>query len=235
MIDIHNHIIYGVDDGPTMIEDSIKMLLEAQRLGITTIITTPHYNKEVYSSEKVLDNFNEIKARTSDFGINFFLGYEVFLCSSLQDILSEKEKYTLDNSKYLLYELPFGIMPLDLDDTLIKIISGGIVPVIAHPERDWYFVSSMKNFQGLLGTGCLVQVDAASIVGVYGSKIKEFTKNIIKQNLVHFVASDAHQSMDYTKWYLQAYDQVKNWSGVEYCDKIFTHNQNIILTTRNHP
>lgn len=229
MIDIHCHIIFGVDDGPSTIKDSVRMVLEAEKLGVDKIIVTPHYHRDIYDSDKVLENFYKVKSRIKDFGLELFLGYEVFLISSLSDVLLKKDKYTLNKSKYLLFELPFDIMPVNINDILLKLHSDGIVPIIAHPERNLYFVRSIQKFIELIETGCLVQLDAASLVGVHGSSAKRFAKKLIDMNLVQFVASDAHKTEDYAH-YKKAYNIVTNWAGKEYSDKIFTFNQNVIIT-----
>lgn len=229
MIDLHCHIIFDVDDGPSNIKDSVRMILEAEKLGIKTIVTTPHYNKDVYNSDKVLENFYKIKSRIRDFGIDLLLGYEVYLISSLNDILSKKEKYTLNKSKYLLFELPFDIMPVNINETILRLHSEGIIPIIAHPERNKYFVRGMQKFIDLIETGCLVQIDAASIVGTYGGKVKRFTKKLIDLNLVHFIASDAHKLQDY-ELFEKSYKIVTNWAGKEYSDKLFNQNASVITT-----
>lgn len=229
MIDIHCHIIFGVDDGPSTIKDSVRMVLEAEKIGVNKIIVTPHYNKNVYSPDKILENFYKVKSRIRDFGIDLFLGYEVFLVSSIYDIFLQKDKFTLNKSKYLLFELPFDIMPVNINETVLKLHAQGITPVIAHPERNKYFVRSMQKFIDFIETGCLVQLDAASIVGAHGSNVKRFSKKLIDLNLVQFVASDAHKPEDYIL-YKKAYDIVTNWAGKEYTDKIFIHNQEVIIT-----
>lgn len=229
MIDIHCHIIFGVDDGPSTVKDSIRMILEAEKIGVNKIIVTPHYNKNVYKPDKILENFYNVKSRIRDFGIDLFLGYEVFLVSSINDIFLQKDRYTLNKSKYLLFELPFDIMPVNINETVLKLHAEGIIPIIAHPERNMYFVRNMQKFIDFIETGCLVQLDAASIVGIHGSNVKKFAKKLIDLNLVQFVASDAHKPEDY-ELYKKAYDIVKNWAGKEYSDKIFTYNQEVIIT-----
>ena len=231
MIDIHCHIIHNVDDGPSNIEDSMRMILEAAKLGIQSIVTTPHYHKNVYNPEKVVDNFNEIKLKSKNLGIELFLGYEVFLSTSLSDIIFEKNKYTLNNSKYLLFELPFKIMPIGINDTIQKLHCEGLVPIIAHPERNMYFVRYIDKFIDLIASPCLVQLDAASIAGAYGFTIKRFTKKLTKLNLVNFVASDAHKPEDYCEWYKKAFENVKNWAGEEYCNRVFGVNQSVIINS----
>ena len=229
MIDIHCHIIFGVDDGPSTIKDSVRMVLEAEKLGVNKIIVTPHYNKNVYNPDKILENFYKVESRIRDFGVDLFLGYEVFLVSSINDIYLQKGKYTLNKSKYLLFELPFDILPVNINETVLKLHAEGIVPIIAHPERNMYFVRNIQKFIDFIETGCLVQLDAASIVGTHGSSVKKFAKKLIDLNLVQFVASDAHKPEDY-QLYKKAYDIVINWAGKEYSDKIFTQNQEVIIT-----
>ncbi len=231
MFDIHCHIIFGVDDGSLSVKDSIKMILEADKIGVTTIIATPHFHKGIYNSDKVAEHYYNIKSRIENFGIDFFLGHEVFLCSALPDIITDKYKYTLNNSKYLLFELPFNILPIGLNRIILKLQSENIKPIIAHPERNRYFISNTKAFWDLVESGCLVQVDAASIIGVYGTKVKRFSRRLIELNLVDFIASDAHRPKDYSEWHIKAYYKVKNWVGKEYCDKLFSHNQKILLDT----
>lgn len=114
MIDIHSHLIYGVDDGPPTIKESIRMVLEAEKMGINTIIATPHYRKSLFKSENALENFMELKTRVKDCDIELLLGYEVYFDSILPDVLVEKDRYTLNKSKYLLFELPFDVIPLNV-------------------------------------------------------------------------------------------------------------------------
>lgn len=232
MIDIHCHIIHGVDDGPKNIMDSIRMILEAAQVGITAIVVTPHYHKGIYNSDLVLDHFYELKSRTDDFGIDLYLGYEVFLSTALSDVLKDKNKYTLNNSQYLLFELPFDVIPVEINKTIFRLHSEKIVPILAHPERYPYFVKSIDKFIDVVETGCLVQVDAASIVGLYGNKVKNFTKKLIKYNMVHFIASDAHKPGDYINYYKKAYEQVSEWFGAEFSKDLFLHKENFILNQR---
>jgi protein-tyrosine phosphatase len=147
----------------------------------------------------------------------------------MNDLLLNKNKYTLNMSKYLLFELPFDIMPISINETVLKLHSEGIIPIIAHPERNMYFVRNMQKFIDLIETGCLVQLDAASIVGTHGLTVKRFAKKLIDMNLVQFVASDAHRPEDY-EIYKKSYDIVKDWVGKEYSDKIFHENQKVIIT-----
>lgn len=229
MIDLHCHIIYGVDDGPSKIQDSMRMILAAQKIGVNTIIATPHYKKDVYVSEVINENFQNIKSRISDFGIDLFLGREVFISSALSQVVEDSEKYTLSGTSFLLMELPFDILPLDINEMLLKLHEKKITPIVAHPERYSYFVRDFNRFLDFIEVGCLVQIDAASIVGVHGAGVKKFARKLIDLNLVHYVASDAHAPEHYIKWHKEAYQKVKNWAGEEYADAVFKNNQKTII------
>lgn len=229
MIDIHSHLIYGVDDGPPTIKDSIRMVLEAERMGVKTIIATPHFHKGIFFAENVSEHFEELKSRVKGCGVELLLGSEVFFNSIVPDVIEFKEKYTLNKSKFLLFELPFDVMPSNVTDIILNLHMNNLVPVLAHPERSRFLCSNFRKFTELIEAGCLIQLDAASILGVYGRESKRFAKYLIKANLVHFIASDAHCASDYNDWYLAAYRKVKKWAGKEYTDSLFYKNQSMIL------
>lgn len=228
MIDIHSHLIFGVDDGPSSIKESVRMILEAERLGVKAVIATPHFRDDPMHITKVIQNYNEIVDRTRNFDIKIYLGSEVFINSLLPLENTDKSHMVLNNSRYLLFELPLENYPIYANEILSGLHSERIIPIIAHPERNRYFAKNFTTFVKFLEAGCLVQIDAASIVGVYGSEAKEFTKKLVKYNLVHFVASDAHCSSDYIQWYQQAYNQVKKWGGEDIANKLFIANPGII-------
>jgi protein-tyrosine phosphatase len=108
-----------------------------------------------------------------------------------------------------------------------------IIPILAHPERNRVFARNFDSFINFIEKGCLVQIDAGSIVGAYGKEAKHFAKNVITLNLAQFVASDAHCTEDYNDWYLPAYNQVKRWAGEEYANQVFTENAKKIVTSEN--
>jgi protein-tyrosine phosphatase len=231
MIDIHSHIIFGVDDGPSTIEESLKMVSEASNAGIKTIIATPHFQKEVFENDKIVENYNRLVKCASDFDISILLGYEVFINPSLARMVADKKPLTLNNSGYLLLELPFDSIPIYIYEIIFQLQLLEVTVVIAHPERNRNFLKNFDSLLGLVERGCLLQLDAASIIGVYGRHVKDFTKKLIKLKLVHFIASDAHSAKDYGNWYLKAYKKVNKWVGEEYTEKLFE--KNAVAIVRN--
>ena len=229
MIDIHSHIIFGVDDGPSTIKESIRMVLEAEKLGVKEIIATPHFNNLLFHTDKIVENFSILSSRIADCDVKLHIGYEVYLSPSMIEKIKELKAKTLDNSNYLLFELPFDHIPVYCSKLLYGFHVEKIIPILAHPERNRVFMRSFDSFINFIENGCLVQIDAGSVIGVYGIEAKQFAKKVIKLNLAQFVASDAHCAEDYNDWYLSAYNQIKQWAGEEYAKQIFNENAKRII------
>jgi protein-tyrosine phosphatase len=128
-----------------------------------------------------------------------------------------------------LYELPFDHIPLYCSKILYELHVEKIIPVLAHPERYRTFMKNFDSFINFVENGSLVQIDAGSIVGAYGSEARQLAEKLIKLKLAHFIASDAHCTDDYTNWYLPAYKQVKRWAGEEYTNQLFNENAKKII------
>lgn len=229
MIDLHSHIIHGVDDGPSSIEQSIKMVAEAEKLGIQLIVATPHYHENIFDAEKVEENFQELLYKTSDFDVAIKIGFEVFL-NPFQPVLTKvKKRFTLARTEYMLFEFPLNASPIHCLDIIKKLKAEKIVPIIAHPERNRNFLNNFSTLVSLIKAGCLIQVDAASIAGIYGKKVKEFSKKLIKLNFADLVASNAHYASDYSEWYMEAYKNVIQWAGQDSAYKLFAQNAKNML------
>ena len=229
MIDVHSHIIHGVDDGPSNIEQSIRMVREAEKLGISTIIATPHYQENVYEAERVEENYQELLFRTSDYGVTVKLGYEVFVNPFEQNPLKNMKRLTLGRTKHVLLEFPFNAKPLLCIEAAKKLQNEGLIPIIAHPERNRNFLNKLSDLVSFVKMGCLIQIDAGSITGVYGNRIKHYAKRLVELNFADLVASNAHFSSDYTEWYIEAFKNVTDWSGNEYAHRLFTQNARGIM------
>lgn len=229
MIDIHSHIVFDVDDGPSTVKESIRMVLEAEKLGINEIIATPHFNDLLFHTDKTAQNFSVILSRTADCDIKLHLGYEVSLSPLMIEKVEKLKTKTLGDSRYILFELPFDHIPVYSGELLYRFNIEKIIPILAHPERNRVFIHNFDSFIKFLENGCLVQIDAASVVGVYGTEAKRMAEKAIKLNLAQFVASDAHCAEDYHNWYLPAYKQVKRWAGEEYCRQVFSENAKKIV------
>lgn len=224
MIDIHSHIVYGVDDGSQSEDQSLRMICEAERSGIKVIVVTPHVYDQTFNHEKLEENFQNLSRKAFDYGIVLKLGCEGHIHPDIVTLYKSNKVLTLGNSRHILIEFPFNQIPLYVNDLLYRLRLEGIAVVIAHPERYRYFVDDFGLFLRFLDSGYLMQLDAASIIGKYGGRIKSFCKKVIKLKKAHFVSSDAHCAEHYKDWYLKSVKKVRRWAGEEYTEELYFRN-----------
>ena len=193
MRDIHSHILYGIDDGSPSKEDSIKLLKDMEDYGITDIILTPHYIENslyMVSLDIKIKLINELQKYTK---INLYIGNEVYINNNILELLKQKQISTLNNSRYLLVELPMSSKINNLEDTMYNLIKNGIIPIIAHPERYTYVQENINYLDDLKELGVLFQSNYESIFGKYGNIAKKTIKKLLKNNYISFLGSDLHR------------------------------------------
>lgn len=219
MIDFHNHVLPGVDDGPQKIEDSIEMLKHASDNGITEIIQTVHFQHPKMENKNVDYNFliNKINFLQSiidknNFNIKMYLSAEVFYLPNLLNII-DNPLVTIGNKKYMLIEFQSNIFPVGYENEFFNIQSKGITPIVAHPERYRFIHNDIGLLQDWIDRGYIIQIDAGSIIGHFGKKIKELAFKMISGGYVHIVGSDAHNNKKRNFCLFEAYDLIeKNFS-----------------------
>lgn len=198
MIDIHSHILPGLDDGSPDMETSIKMLEIVASEGIRTIVATPHFiprDKEIDRNvvlEKV-DELNQYIQHNTHLDVTIYPGEEVFLSPDIPDLYSEGKLITLfDNGKYLLLELPMTSIPPYTKEIIYLLNLKGVKPIIAHPERNQEIARNVDKLSELISMGALAQVNSLSFYGVFGRNAKESAEKIVRKGLVQFIATDSH-------------------------------------------
>lgn len=199
MTDIHSHILFGIDDGSSTIEESLDLLKKMQDIGFTDVILTPHY---IESTEYSADNSEKIKRfeylkeniKLNNLDINIHLGNEVFIHNNILESLNNNLVFSLNQSKYLLIELPFHNQILNLEDTIYEIQLQGYIPVIAHPERYTYFQENPKLIEPLKDMGVMFQCNYSSILGYYHKESEKLMKYLLKKGYVDFLGTDIHHS-----------------------------------------
>ncbi len=230
MVDLHNHLIYGVDDGVKSLDESIKMILAAKENGYSALIITPHYIEDSIYSSSVKQNSEilftikeELKNQNID--IELYLGNEFMLSNNVLDLLEEKEISTLNSSRYLLVELSQNMKYDYLVDKIDLLIKKGIVPIIAHPER--YDFLELQQFKEFVNHGALLQLDAGSLLGAYGKHAKKRARLLIKANLIYVVSSDTHRKENFS--YLSKTKKIVNKIMPSVVEDIFEINPRKIL------
>ena len=193
MIDIHSHILYGVDDGSKSWEMTLEMCSRAIRDGITHLVATPHANDTyVFDRDLVRDLVVKLANEIGDqlafsVGCDFHLSYD-----NIEDAISHPHRYTIAAKQYLLVELSEYGIPPHLSDGFFKLQSAGIVPIITHPERNAILQRTPERVLEWVDSGCLVQVTASAVTGFWGPIAKRVAMWLMEHDAVHVLATDAH-------------------------------------------
>lgn len=196
-VDIHSHILYGIDDGSKSLEESIEIIKEHIKMGFTDIAVTPHYieNSKYITNNEEKENIlktlkNELKKQ--NIKINLYIGNEVYINNNIEELLNQNEISTINNTKYLLIELPMQNKIKNISEIIYELRIKGIIPIIAHPERYEYVQKDINYVDKLIEEGALLQSNYASILGMYGEKSKKALKKLIKQNKILILSTDVH-------------------------------------------
>jgi protein-tyrosine phosphatase len=220
MIDIHSHILPGIDDGAKTIEDSIEMAREAVREGIDTIIATPHHKNSKYENTKsdILPLVDKLNDRLKEEQIDLIVlpGQEPRIFGEIVEDYQKGEILPLNGtSSYLFIEFPSSSVPRYADRLLYDIQVQGLTPIIVHPERNAELMERPDKLYKLVKNGAATQLTASSLVGYFGKKIQKFSEQIIEANLTHFIASDAHNITNRTFKMQEALDYIENKYGID--------------------
>ena len=198
MIDIHSHILNDIDDGSKAIEMSINMLKKADLSGTTDIIATPHFMRGRFEVEynevvKRVEKLKEI-SRENNIDINIYSGQEVYYSRNILEYYNDKLIGTINNTKYMLIELPMLEFNLDeVINTIYELQIRGIKPIIAHPERYKAFIKKPSMINALIKEGMLFQLNGGSITGSFGKDVKKTAIKYLENNIYSFIGSDAHR------------------------------------------
>ncbi|MDT8318575.1 MAG: CpsB/CapC family capsule biosynthesis tyrosine phosphatase [bacterium] len=199
MIDIHAHILPGIDDGPETLDEAIEIANKAFKAGTKAIVATPHTLNGLYRNDrnKVLGevvNFRQtLKER--DIPLDVLPGADIALTPELIPCLDAGELMTInDGRKYLLVELQPYYFPEKIHKIIFALKTRGITPIITHPERDALIMKNNEILAGFIERGCLSQITAMSLTGGFGNKIKMLSAELIKSGMIHIIASDCHSA-----------------------------------------
>jgi len=199
MTDIHAHVLPGIDDGPANMGEALELVRAAAADHITTIVASPHMLDGVYNASRgeLFAGVARLNEALREHGIHVTVlaGADVHAEAEIPSLLRRGELVTVaDGGKYLMLELPSDVVPGSLDQLLFGIQLQGARPIISHPERNRVIQADPDELIPLVEAGCLVQVTAASILGDFGSRSKECAKALFDRQLVHFVATDMHNT-----------------------------------------
>ncbi len=197
MIDLHTHILPGIDDGVKTEDEAVEFAKVAAADGITTIVATPHYRDGFYVNARtdVLSGVAALRLRLEEERVPVTLlpGAEIHICPDLVERVRSGHAPTLaDNGRTILFELSMTQYPFELENVVYGMRLAGLQVLFAHPERIRYFQEDVRRYEALVHQGAFGQITTGSVVGVFGEDVAEFSEELIRKKLVHVVASDAH-------------------------------------------
>lgn len=228
MIDMHSHILHGVDDGPDKMEESISLLKQAVSEGITGIISTSHaYHPQFnVTKEIVIKQVQTLNALAKDLNlpIQVYTGQELRLKDNTASEIITDDALTLADSKYVLLELPSQEIPAYTIQIIQDLLNQNKIPIIAHPERNKAIAEKPSRLARLITHGALAQVTAGSLAGHFGRSIQKTALQLVDAHLVHVYGSDVHNST--TRPFLFN-------KGLDYLDKQKRHELTDILLENN--
>jgi protein-tyrosine phosphatase len=235
MIDIHSHILPGVDDGSVDIDTTISMLENAERCGTKAIVATPHYYRGYFGTEyeEVVRLVDMLKDDIGSRGIKIdvYPGQEIFLDKHTVEMYKSGIIRGLNNSRYLLVEMPMQDYDKSLLDIVYELRLLGAVPVIAHPERYTYIMDNVKLINPFVEEGCLFQINTGSITGIFGKSVQRTARVLIENGLCNLVASDAHTNHKRCTGLCDAFEMFRKISGAAADNAV--RNSELVLMDRD--
>lgn len=235
MVDLHSHILPGIDDGAKNVEESIKIAKLAVEDGITRMIATPHYDFEDRDfSKRVLfetDELNNI-LKKENVPLTIYPGTEVLLNGTVLRELEEGKILTLNRSKYLLVEFHLDHLPHRTNELLYEVRLLGYTPVIAHPERYREVQRNINLVKEWVEQGNRIQMNATSIVGVNGDAPRDAAKHLLKHHMVHLMGSDTHSPRNRKPRMTDAMKIVKQWVEEDIAEELLGNNGKVFRDER---
>lgn len=199
LVDIHNHILPGIDDGAASIDDSLELLKKMKQLGYSTYICTPHIMNDYYPNtpstiDAALEKLRKAIAEEPELNkVKIRAAAEYMMDQSFMELI-EKEELLILTDKYLLVEMSYFQAPINLKEILFKIQTHGYRPVLAHPERyAFYHARDLKKYEELKNRGCLMQLNVLSLSTHYGTNMQHTAFKLLEAGMIDFIGSDTHR------------------------------------------
>ena len=228
MIDVHSHIIYGVDDGSPDVKTSLSMLENAVNQGTDKIFCTPHYRKPYNKSpEEIREKFLNLKNAANEKGlpVELYLGQEIYCkADEYRKLLKSGSVLTMNDGRFVLLEFDFNNSQ-DVADVVYEVKTMGLIPIVAHIERYPYL--NIDDAYEVKKAGGFIQINADSVIGGGGKKVKKFVKTLFKEGFVDFVASDVHSGRENNL--KKAFEYVKKKFGEDAAEVVFNVNAKRII------
>ena len=229
MIDLHCHILPGIDDGAADVTEALKLLHEEQSQGVNKVVFTPHYNSDKIKLSDFL-SYRELSLKLlsendgfKKINVSFKVGAEVYFSVSLAD--SEIERLCFSDTKYILIELPVQIKPNGLMYTIDNVINRGYIPIIAHVERYSYIAEDPIILYDLVAKGCLAHINASAVLRK--GAVCFTALRYIKWGLVQLICSDCHSMKKRPPNLEKAFSAIEDSLGKRYAEKLIANGEKV--------
>lgn len=236
MIDFHTHIIPNIDDGSRNIEETINLIREAKEAGFEGIVLTSHYIENYYETDvperdvwvkAISDNLNSKGLET-----DLYLANEIYMSENMMDLLINGKASTINNSCYVLFEMPLNEEPSNLYSVIYSLKENKLIPVLAHPERYSFIQKEPELVYDLIEMGVLMQANYGSIIGQYGEKAKLIVRKFLENDMIHFLGSDVHRKNTIYKRIPQALEEIREIVGDQKLEELTTTNPELALNNK---
>jgi protein-tyrosine phosphatase len=238
MIDIHSHILPEVDDGSHSLEESLEMCHMSFRDGVQTMVATPHAHDSVHKTHDpafLRRKVDELNGRLCG-SPRVVLGCELrFTHDVVSQVCRTRSAPTIDGGPYVLVEFPHQVVPLGSERALFELMSNQVRPIIAHPERNHLLMAEPERFYELVEMGALGQVDTGSVTGQFGKKVQQAAHLMLEHGLIHFIASDCHNTRNRLPGMSEAVRAAADIVGQEYARAIAEDNPAAVVEGKPIP
>lgn len=238
IIDVHCHILPGVDDGAQSFEESKQMLEVEYKEGVRAIFATPHFRRHMFecSMDKIEQQYQKVKEIAAGIGdgMDVFLACEYHVNMEMVENLNNHVRPTMAGSPYVLAEFSGDSEFSFIRERTYDLVSNGYKPILAHVERYRCLVEKTEHIEELVRLGAYMQVNTGSVIGEDGWKVKRFCKKMMQENLLHFVGSDAHGMRHRTPCMDPCVQYMKKKMGEAYTKKILIDNPSAILKSMSN-